>query len=199
MTKSVRSLPNLWPEERPDVEPADFGWFEPCAEELLSKYVNEETQLIIELGSWLGKSTRWFLQAAPNAMVVAIDHWKGSPEHRRFGDDFRGLLWPRFLQNCWEYRDRLVPLKTSTLDGMRLVADRGYLPDLVYVDAAHDMRSAQLDIEAALTLFPDAQITGDDWIWGKGSHYPVRRAVQAVGQARNMRIEVNDNTWALHV
>jgi hypothetical protein len=193
------SLPNLWPAERPDVEPADFGWFEPCAEELLSKYVGEETKVIVELGSWLGKSTRWFLEAAPQATVIAIDHWKGSPEHKRFGEDFRRLLWSRFLQNCWDYRERLVPIKMRTVAGMKAVAEAGHSPDLVYVDAAHDMKSAQLDIEAALTLWPRAQITGDDWIWGAGSHYPVRRAVQAVGRERNMGIEVNGNTWALHL
>ena len=191
-------LSDLWPGEKPDLEPKDFGWFLPCAEELLSQYVGGDTEVIVELGSWLGKSTRWFLQHAPNASVIAIDHWKGSAEHDRYDAEFRELLWPRFLYNCWEYRDRLIPVKEDTRYGMQLVAEAGITPDLVYVDASHSTDAVIKDIHRAQQFWPTAQIAGDDWTWRPGSHFPVRKAVELVARKKGLRIEVNGNTWALH-
>jgi len=191
------TLPDLWPPRQPDLEPADFGWFEPCAIELLSEFVTPDTKCIVELGSWLGKSTRWFLDTAPSAQVIAIDHWKGSVEHRRFGGGFLDLLWPRFLYNCWDYRDRLIPVKADTQEGMEAAYGEGIKPDLVYVDANHATKAVIQDITTAMWLWPDAQITGDDWIWKPGAHFPVRQAVKHVATKRGLTIHVVGNTWAL--
>ena len=128
--------------------------------------IGEDTKVILELGSWLGKSTRFLLDAAPKATVIAVDHWKGTlqimsdaPEQgRKFP-----ILYDQFLSNCWEYKDRLIPVKNNTVEAMGEVYNLGIRPDLVYVDASHDYDSAIADLTEAVKLFPNAVFVGDDF------------------------------------
>ena len=74
-----------WPADRPilDEPPAAPGWLADGARQLLHQSLSEQTRLIVEIGSWVGLSTRFIADRAPKAVVIAIDHWCGSPEHQR--------------------------------------------------------------------------------------------------------------------
>ena len=124
--------------------------------------------------------------------VVAVDHWLGSSEHQR-GPWKKDLpkLYDTFLGNCWPYRDRLVPLRESTIAGMNLVYQASIEPSLVYVDAAHDFASVVGDIRSAMALFPEAIITGDDF-----PHPPVQRAVKQVREEHGCKLRVKGRCWA---
>jgi len=184
-----------WPEENPGFTKNPQGWFRTEeAGRILGKYLNEETKIVVELGSWLGKSTRHILDAAPNALVIAVDHWKGSKEHnKRMKSKRLEKLYGTFLTNCWEYRDRLIPLRADTQIGLDEIAKNKMAPDLIYVDAAHDYASVVADIKKSITLFPDAQIVGDDWDWAKGK--PVRRAATDCAKLYGFEIGFLGNTW----
>jgi hypothetical protein len=39
------------------------------------------------------------------------------------------------------------------------------MPDLIYIDAAHDTESVASDVATALRLFPKSVLVGDDWSW----------------------------------
>lgn len=152
-----------WPAEKPDIEPLMHGWFNGADD--LPQFLSDNTRIIIEVGSWLGQSARWFLRNAPNAHVICIDHWKGSEEHQD-RDDTRELLpdlYERFLVNMWDYRDRVTPVKNNSASGMMLCQVFGVVPDLVYIDASHDKLSVFYDLLTALRCFPNAQVTGDDY------------------------------------
>lgn len=153
-----------WPDERPDVPPSDHGWFSGRAESF-DQFTGPHVEVYLELGSWLGKSARWFAQHCPNAMILCVDHWQGSPEHHRKSKWQKHLptLYETFLTNLWDLRDRVIPIRANTLEGMRIVAEAGVRPDLVYIDAGHDAESVYHDLRTALELFPDAQLLGDDW------------------------------------
>jgi len=186
-----------WPHTAPNVEPDDHGWFQPCNQRLLERFLGPQTELIVELGSWLGLSSRFMLHAAPHATVICIDHWQGSPEHRRpeAGDvrDKLPRLYETFLRNMWPWRRRVVPLRANTVDGLREVAELGLHPDLVYVDAGHDYQDVFHDVRATRDLFPRAQIVGDDWIYFEG----VRRAVKQLARTHGMSVIREENAWAL--
>ena len=68
-----------WPDTMPEVQPDDHGWFQDCNARLLRRFLGPRTRLIVELGSWLGKSARFMLAAAPRATVICIDHWAHAP------------------------------------------------------------------------------------------------------------------------
>ena len=197
---------------KPDASPAipadakgTPGWEVPG--NIILANLTEETQLIVELGSWLGYSARFMLENAPKAVVICIDHWRGSPEHEE--NDSASIYLPNlyndFLSICWEYRDRIVPVRELTLDGMRVVAELGLTPDIVYVDASHDYESVKADLEMASRLFPTAELIGDDYdgvaIWKDnkvvGIDYGVRRAVNHFVYDRGWGIQCAGRGWQI--
>ena len=155
-----------YPKERPAVEPLDDGWLFPESAQRLQASLGPQTGVVVELGAWLGRSTRSIARCRPNATVIAIDHWRGSVEHQV--PPYRDLLptlYECFLVNCLAIRDRLIPVRLSTLEGLAEVHSLNITPDLIYVDASHDYDSVKADLHACLQLFPAARIVGDDWDW----------------------------------
>ncbi|MFI5457154.1 MAG: class I SAM-dependent methyltransferase [Isosphaerales bacterium] len=158
-----------WPEERPQVQepPPAPGWLGDGASALLARELSEQTRLVVELGSWVGLSTRFIADHAPHAVVIAVDHWAGSPEHQR-KPTWKAMLptlYETFLALCWDYRHRVIPLRMTTLEGLRVVAGHGLEPDLIYVDAEHSDVAVTGEIELIRRSFPRAAIIGDDYDW----------------------------------
>src|SRR5690606_37803858 len=122
-----------WPDDKPDVPipQRETGWLADGARDLLSRELGAQTKLVVELGAWLGESTRFIADCAPHAAVVTIDHWQGSPEHqaRPQWQSMLPTLYETFLAMCWSYRERIVPLKMTTQDALQSIADRGLQPD----------------------------------------------------------------------
>lgn len=187
-----------WPQQKPNV-PLDnqtmFGNEIPFA-----KVLNKNMKLIVELGSWLGASTRFILDTASNATVIAVDHWLGSAEHAQIPIYQSRLdhLYETFLVNCWKYKDRLIPLRNNTIDGLREIYNAGLNPDLVYVDASHDYESVLQDLETIYRYFPSTMITGDDWNWNyQNSNFPTRRAVIEFAKRHQFKITAENKFWVI--
>jgi len=192
-----------WPQQKPDRKPDPRGWFDHEAEVVLKQFLNPETKLVVEIGSFLGKSTRFILEAAPNATIIAVDHWKatwkwfihswkGNVKER---DKFESYIYETFLFNCWEYRDRLIPLKADSTGGLDEIHNLELQPDLIYVDGDHYFEGVLKDIFKSVSYFPEAQIVGDDWEWGPDRNYPVRQAAELIAKDFGYEIELNENTW----
>ncbi len=159
-----------WPPKPPAVAKDYFdhlpsGW---CCQENLDMFArlcDADTKVVIELGSWMGRSTMAIAGAAPSATLLCVDHWKGSTEHH-IREEWREklpVLYETFLVHLWEHRARVVPVRNTTLAGMEEIHAAGIVPDVVYVDASHDARSVDADVRTAIRLFPKAAICGDDW------------------------------------
>jgi len=143
------------------------GWLGEGARALLTRELSGSTRLVVELGAWVGLSTRLIADRAPKATIITIDHWKGSPEHQR-NPEWKAMLpalHETFLALCWEYRHRLIPLRMTTLDGLRQVADHGIEPDLIFVDAEHSYQAVSAELEMIHHLFPLTVVVGDEYDW----------------------------------
>lgn len=162
-----------FPKEKPKVEKKICGWFNSTNSAYLRMMLNKNVKYVMELGSWLGMSARTMADFAPNATVICIDHWKGSIEHQ---DIFFPELYETFLVNCWDYKDRIIPIKEESIVGMKKVYESGIKPELIYVDASHEYEDVKKDIQTAKKLFPDAVICGDDY-----NRKGVRQAVDENG------------------
>jgi hypothetical protein len=186
-----------WPAARPNVRlPSDnSGWLGDGTDAVLSGSLSDQTRLVVELGAWLGMSTRFIADHAPNATVVSIDHWRGSPEHQN-REEWRTLLptlYESFLALCWRYRDQVIPLRMSTLEGLRKVAEFGLSPDLVYFDAEHSYEAVSSEVALAHELFPTADLVGDDYDWDG-----VKNAVDQFADRAGLRVErVGNRGWKL--
>ena len=64
-----------WPDSIPAIEPKKHGWFRQGNLEVLQYLLQKNFKIIVELGSWLGSSTKFLLTECPDAVVFAVDIW----------------------------------------------------------------------------------------------------------------------------
>jgi hypothetical protein len=135
------------------------------ARTLLAAELSADTRLVLELGAWLGLSTRYIADCAPNARIITVDTWEGSPEHR--DNPALQTLLPHlqaaFWQSCWSYRNRITALRMTTLSGIETVARYSLAPDLIYIDAEHSYEAVLVELNLCYHHFPTAVLTGDDF------------------------------------
>lgn len=137
---------------------------------------------IVEIGSYLGRSTRALCEHT-SGMVWAVDDWRG-PRDIALTLEQRRAIFGIFLHNMAGCEDRLKIV----------VADHGNIeidvePDMVFIDGDHQYESVRRDIEfwwnrlvpggllcghdinmpgvskACLELFPDGFVVDDTIIW----------------------------------
>lgn len=213
-----------FPREKPSCKGNPHGWFYPPHRVVLSHVLTSGCKEIIELGSWLGKSTRFLHSQSPSDCVVyAVDIWDNSfslsddhyfdsnSEETGTGKNRSNQvqtnqdilknqdLYDTFLSTNWEHRfvphsgkGGMLPVRTTTLEGLELLKSVGVDPSVIYIDADHHYEPAKKDMEKSLLLFPKAVIVGDDW-----DYEPVRRAAQELSAkyGRSLYVE-QGKCWA---
>jgi hypothetical protein len=147
-----------------------FGWFMKQNKDVLSGVLSDKTEVVLELGALVGRSTHWIAENAPNATIITIDHWRGSREHQKSEKlaDVIHRLFVTFCKHMWEYRDRVIPMRTTTIAGMLELfqfVGSGFAPEVVYIDAGHETGPVYADTILPLMAWPDAHIVGDDGGW----------------------------------
>lgn len=183
-----------WPDEVPTTDTDNHGWFLPENRRGLSNVVSMESGIAIELGAWLGKSTRFLVDAG--WFVVSVDTWDGKPYERdvlaaQSVADKRPQMWETFLANQWTRRGRVLPLRMLTDEAAQLPFPK---VGLVYVDACHEYEAVMSDLRNYLPfLAGDGVMCGDDWRWKE-----VRRAVETFAHEAKLDIEQTGNYWRYH-
>jgi hypothetical protein len=191
-----------WPARR-TLEPVNRGWDAGGRDIVLRRLAEERVKIVLEIGSFVGLSTRAWLTAAPEATVICVDpfvdFYHNDFIYRDWPDVVGKSLYDLFLSSCWDFRDRIIPVRDWSPAGLETVAEYGIQPDLIFVDGDHSYESVTADLEASHRLFPKAILTGDDWLWDRRRFPPrsVREAVEDFAAAGGWRIEVRKNTCAL--
>lgn len=171
------------------------GWYENHRQiESLVKLFHVKN--VIEVGSWLGLSTRHIASLLPEGgKVYAIDHWKGSEEHQ--SSSILPSLYQQFLSNVIHENlaHKIVPIRMASLDAAQCFRSLQVPinPDLIYIDASHDTDSVYADLIAWYPFVKDhGVLCGDDWNWNS-----VRVAVEKFAHERNLHIQASGNFWSL--
>jgi beta-1,4-mannosyl-glycoprotein beta-1,4-N-acetylglucosaminyltransferase len=174
------------------------GWYINAApmEEILKK---RNVKVVVELGSWLGQSTRHIAMTLPNhGIVYAIDHWKGNQEIQQTHQDLLPHLYDQFLSNVIHANltEKIRPIRMTTVEAVKELERLEVVPDLVYVDASHDEESVYADLKAYFPLIKGhGVLCGDDWRWGgPEAGFPVRKAVERFARENRLKIKV-PNGW----
>ena len=174
---------------------ADSHWYL-NGPQLKNLIASHQVHTIIEVGSWLGKSTRHMAFCLPKGgKVYAVDHWKGSSEHQRGGfasSPKLGMLYEYFLSNTIQagLTDKIIPIRKESLEA---AATLDVMADLIYIDASHETDLVYADLVAWHPhLLPNGILCGDDWEWGS-----VRKAVEIFASERGLLIEASGNFWRL--
>jgi hypothetical protein len=173
----------------------DHGWYgnAPWVEKIF--FFNPNITTVIEIGSWLGKSTRHIARLLPKqGSLYSIDTWEGSTEHyvNPFYKEKIATLYDQFLSNTIRAKltDKIIPIKSdSALASVTLASIK---PDLIYLDAAHDTNSVLRDLTFWYPFIKGNKgiLCGDDWTWDS-----VKIALREFCADNNLTLYVNDNFW----
>ena len=177
-------------------------WFNHNHVKYMNRYLNDNTKTILELGSWVGYSTRWFCEKCPKANILCIDHWKGSAEHSNFTNDQLDSLYDAFVLSMWDYRNQIIPIRMNTINGIKEVYDSGLSKEVevIYIDASHQYEDVIVDIELCFNLFPNAILVGDDYNWRnptQNNRRTVKEAVEYFSKKHNVSYNNNRHLWSL--
>ena len=199
-----------WPTTIPaGIRPNEASHFlRPQTQTMLQRRLRERRpELVVEIGSWLGGSTRVIADIS-RAHVIAIDTWLGSEEHQtgtewdRRHDSHREILaqlFYTFAMNCSNYREVITPLRATSLAGLHEVHGHGLEPGLVFIDGAHDKASVAADLRTAHDLFgKNAWIVLDDYGSGESWLRGLEAAVIEFAHERGYQIEDNHGACTLH-
>jgi hypothetical protein len=133
-----------------------------------------EHKVIVEIGSFLGRSTR-VLGDNTKGRVYAVDDWVG-PRETIFENDqvTRKYFMGMFLKNMWGLRDRVIPVRVD-----HAKASVPETPDMVFIDGDHNYENVHRDIEMwKERLAPGGLLCGHDY----PDYHGVERAVQELVQ-----------------
>ncbi len=167
------------------------GWFG-NAEYLEHQISHKKPKVIIEVGSWLGCSTRFMAGMLPRGgKLYAVDTWKGSPnEPLHLQDPRMPYLYQLFLSNVKHagLTDRIVPVRMDSIEASKALNVKA---DLIYLDASHDTESVLADIIAWYPHLREGGVfCGDDWLWDS-----VRIAVMQGAEALGKKVWAGGNFW----
>lgn len=105
-----------------------------------------------------------------------------------------------FKANIYEYKDRIIPIRATSIDGLKILKYLQVKPDMIYIDAGHEFDDVTRDIELALKLFPECKhIFGDDYNW-----IGVQQAVQfqldnLLYNDKKVKLDVNNQNVCWHL
>lgn len=124
---------------------------------------------ILELGSFEGRSTLFFLQFLQNSRITCVDTFGSSPEqsmqHSRFAADMQ-TAEGRFDKNTKPFADRIEKIKGYSIEALLKFHREGRRFDVVYVDADHRAASAFADAMQSWDLLELGGIMIiDDYQW----------------------------------
>lgn len=177
----------------------DHGWyFNGQWIQLLFK--NNNIKTAIEVGSWLGKSTRHIASLLPaHGRLYAVDTWKGSLCQQIDNDPFHcahkvPTLYEQFLSNVIHANltNKIIPIQMPSLKASKELSSLIQQIDFIYIDAEHDTESVFKDMEAWYPYISGKRgiLCGDDWSWES-----VRIAVRNFAQIYNVTIYTGENFW----
>lgn len=171
------------------------GWLSPLEGELLYRLARDCSRgVIVEIGSFQGKSTVWLAtgsQAGNRAPVYAVDPHTGSPEYSGPQNTL-----PRFRENIQQagLSDIVRPLVMTSAQAAR---DFDQPVGLLFVDGSHEYEAVRQDFELwAPKLLNGGAIAFHDSVHSPG---PARLTAEMVYQSRQFKNArfVHSTTYAL--
>jgi hypothetical protein len=115
---------------------------------------------ILEVGTFEGRASVFFLNFFPRATLTGIDWFEGFPDAAA-----------RFDRNMAPYGDRVEALKMDSVAALERLRAENRTFDLVYIDVSHYHDTAKANTRAAWPLTQAGSvIIWDDYNWGR--HLP---------------------------
>lgn len=144
------------------------GWTSEPELRWLAEQASTRNQ-IVEVGSWLGRSTR-AMSDNTTGTICAVDTWNGSgAEHAEIlaGKD-GDWLFEKFYDNVLADTANVIPYRRPSPEYASAFKEGGQTFDMIFIDAAHDYESVKADIQAWTPLLaPGGLLCGHDFDAGR--------------------------------
>jgi hypothetical protein len=99
------------------------------------------------------------------------------------------------LNNLRDYRDRFIPVRRFSPEALHYLQRRDIKLELIYIDAFKH----RADLDAAYSLYPDAILCGDDWLWpDESGRFVMQDAIKDFAADHGFEIEAKRQSWVLH-
>jgi hypothetical protein len=139
-------------------------------------------ELIIEVGSWKGRSAinmaKYAAEVGLATEIICVDTWLGSPEHWLNKEDpnfYQSLkiqngtptFYYTFLKNVVDNKlqDVITPFRVPSETAYFILRRLNIRAKLIYIDAGHEYESVLNDLNMYTRLLTDdGVICGDDYI-----------------------------------
>jgi predicted O-methyltransferase YrrM len=144
---------------------------------------------ILEIGSWEGMSSTFFLHIFPNAKLTCVDTWTGGDEHKQYSAQASSEFL--FDTNTSQYKNRLTKIKSTSFDFYSKSNNEKF--DLIYIDGSHFSSDVLIDcIKCDELLNEKGLMILDDYWW---TWYPRTNENVAIGI--NLFLKLTKNTFTV--
>jgi predicted O-methyltransferase YrrM len=168
-------------------------WFSSQIPHVTKTLKDQTVERILEIGSFEGRSAVWFLESYPNAQMVCVDTFQGSPEHVEANMDVSSL-YERFSHNTQAHRDRLTVKMGHSSKMLYGMEPESF--DLIYVDGSHTEADTLMDLILSMGLLKSGgTLLVDDY--NQPSFPGVRAAVDTL--VRVYDFETVYNAYQIHL
>lgn len=199
---NIQTLPTPYNELDTILPYHPHGWYG-NKKQIEMIFSQTKPRIVVELGSWLGLSTCHMANLLQsNGKLYAIDHWLGTYVPNRPNqaehDSFLPTLYEQFLSNVIHQglTHTIIPWKMTTTEASHRMRQEKISIDLIYIDAAHDEPSVYEDLSNWYPLVrKGGVICGDDWEYGAGDGYPVRRAIYHFIKENQLKLHMSSNNF----
>lgn len=145
-----------------------FGWMSESELTFLAR-LSSENKIVIEVGSWHGRSTR-ALGDNTIGVVYAVDHWKGSVNEQIPHQSAQLLdgdhAFIEFMNNNFDLVEmgKIVPIRMSSANAAAFLQKKGIKADVIFIDGGHTYDEVLKDIKDWCPLLKEnGLICGHDY------------------------------------
>ena len=128
---------------------------------LKKKKINNEKIKMLEIGSYTGNSTLFFLNNLKIQNITCVDTFEGSEEH---SDKDLTNIYDQFIQNIIEFKHKVKIEKSSS--NIFFEKNKNVYFNLIYIDGSHKYEDVLSDaLNSFKILKKDGYLIFDDFLW----------------------------------
>ncbi len=153
-------------------------WFNPSYFNDLHKFKNQDNVTFLEIGSFEGMSTNYFIDnflTGNNSTITCIDPWieyskSTVVQYTEFDNYINQATYNKFMYNTAKHSSKIIIKRGLSKDILPTLKEKY---DFIYVDGDHSRDAVYLD---AIQSFPLLKINGtlifDDYLWQSNERSP---------------------------